>query len=248
MYDYAQYRHESKKWFSRVYLICVNVILFGLAVGVILGGAAILKVVTDDPEQFDSVTVISMSRDIAIALLACGSILTILSLIGTIGACTRHTLALKTYIFGILLYFLAALVGGIIFLVKLSRNSAAWSVLGEAGWMGFSDYQRDMYQTIYTCCGFSTDHTDVYTAAPLFDIAGRTTNQCATPSIVASSMNCYDGGNMWYHAYTVASWSLFVAVLVFLITAIGAADHSKMRTSDVGYQVVVELEGRKPVY
>ncbi|KAI9332054.1 hypothetical protein BDR26DRAFT_899031 [Obelidium mucronatum] len=129
MYAYTQYRHESKKWFSRVYLLFANVLLLALAVVVMVSGYAVLKVVTDDEN-----------------LLTVGSIIAVFSLVGSIGACKRHNGALKFYIFGLIVFFFVILGCGIKFIMELKANSTRWNDMSLESWKNLDNYHKDMYQ------------------------------------------------------------------------------------------------------
>ncbi|KAJ3008872.1 UNVERIFIED_CONTAM: hypothetical protein HDU68_002922 [Siphonaria sp. JEL0065] len=243
MYAYNQYRHESKKWFSRVYLLFVNVLLLAIAVVVMVAGYSVLKVVTDNETQFLSDNVIHLSKGTGIGLLTVGAIIASISLVGSIGACRRHNGALKFYIFGMIIFFLVILVLGIKFIIELKGNANRWNDMTVSDWRLLDDYHKDMYQTTFTCCGFNDNKATIYGGRVLFDAFGRDKNFCTAPSYLKDALNCQDGGNAWYHVYLVATWTTFIALIIFLVTGIGAADQSKLRSVDVGYQVVATQQG-----
>ncbi|KAJ3291871.1 hypothetical protein HDU79_001978 [Rhizoclosmatium sp. JEL0117] len=240
MYQYAQYRHESKKWFSRVYLVLVNLALFGFAIALIIAGIAVMKVAAGGADTIGR-SVISISREMGIAVTAVGAILMLFTVAGTMGAITRHNLALKFYIFGIMVGFVIVLAGGIWFIIMVRNNANKWANQNLGDWKAYTDFQKDTYQVLYTCCGYGPDKNGPYLGAPLFDASGRTDgNQCAQNQYFKDAMNCYDGGNAWHHVYTVVSSVLLAGISIFLLTAVGAADNAKMRKSDIGYQVQYE--------
>ncbi|KAJ3193697.1 hypothetical protein HDU82_002730, partial [Entophlyctis luteolus] len=240
LYPYTVFRHESKKWFSRTYLVLINLILFAFAIVLILAGVAIRRVTSDQYAQY-SANIVSLSDDVATALFVVASFLIIVTLSGSVGACTRHNHALKFYIFAMFVLFIAALGGGIYFLVKLRNNATAWDSVSVGDWSAFTDAEKDTYQVLFTCCGYtSTNASTIYTGVPMFESAYRTENSCADSAYVTAAAGCYDAGNAYYHLFTVVSGAIFAGILLFILTGIGAADQAKLRTGDVGYQVVNE--------
>ncbi|KAJ3119357.1 hypothetical protein HK100_000350 [Physocladia obscura] len=239
MYKYTQFRHESKKWFSRVYLVLINFLLFGLACVLLVAGVAILKVTNDDYASLSD-NIITLSKGIAYGLLATGSLIVLLTLTGSIGACTRHNFSLNIYIFGMAIIFIAALAGGIHFLIQLRNNANQWSNLTISDWNSFTDSDRDTDQFLFSCCGFGADQTNIYSGAPLYDSSSRSENSCASSAYVATAPNCYDSGNSFYREYTIISGIVFGGILLFVLTGIASADNAKFRMVDVGYQVVHE--------
>ncbi|KAJ3264334.1 hypothetical protein HDU77_008766 [Chytriomyces hyalinus] len=238
MYEYHQFRHESKKWFSRVYLLFINAILFALAVFVMIAGWAVIKLANDNSNNVLAENVVGTAKGTGIAMMTVGSIIIVSSLVGSIGGCTRDNKMLKPYIAIMGLLFITVLAGGIYFLVRLTADSKKWNQLGLNDWNAFTDYQKDMYQTSYGCCGFNDDHAGNYAGAPLFDVTSRTSNNCAAGSATfTSSYGCSATGNAWYRVWLIISGSVFAGLLLVLLTGIGAADQAKRRASDVGYQV-----------
>ncbi|KAI8607625.1 Tetraspanin family-domain-containing protein [Chytriomyces sp. MP71] len=263
MYQYSQYRHESKKWFSRVYLVFINTVLLTLSVFVMIGGWVVYKIASDNVnvrnsplshfshilltvdelhQQYVSESVVGLPRGVGLALLIVGAFILLTTIAGSIGACTRDNRALKPYMAIIGLVLLATACGGIYFLVKLEQNAANWSSLTIDKWNSdLNDYHRDMYQSIYACCGFDDKHTGAYTGAPLFDVDRRKAQECAVGSqYLSEAYGCLSAGNGWYRVYTIISGSVFAALLLVLLTAIGAADNARERASDIGYQVSYE--------
>ncbi|KAJ3224422.1 hypothetical protein HDU81_008562 [Chytriomyces hyalinus] len=238
MYEYHQFRHESKKWFSRVYLLFINSILFALAIFVMIAGWAVIKLANDNTNNLLTENVVGTAKGTGIAMMVVGSIIIVTSLVGSIGGCTRENKMLKPYIAMMGLLFIAVLAGGIYFLVRLTGDSKKWKDLGLNDWNAFTDYQKDMYQTSYGCCGFNDEHAGNYGGSPLFDIPSRPTNGCATnTSTYTSSYGCSEIGNAWYRVWLIISGSVFAGLLLVLLTGIGAADQAKKRAVDVGYQV-----------
>ncbi|KAI8615895.1 Tetraspanin/Peripherin [Chytriomyces sp. MP71] len=183
MYQYSQYRHESKKWFSRVYLVFINTVLLTLSVFLMIGGWVVYKIASDNVDQYVSENVVGLPRGVGLALLIVGAFILLTTIAGSIGACTRDNRALKPYIAVIGLVLLATVCGGIYFLVKLEQNAAHWSSLTIDKWNSdLNDYHRDMYQAIYACCGFDDAHSGTYTGAPLFDMDRRKAQECAVGS------------------------------------------------------------------
>ncbi|KAJ3356549.1 hypothetical protein HDU83_000900 [Entophlyctis luteolus] len=137
--------------------------------------------------------------------------------------------------------FVAALGGGIFFIVKLRNNAYAWDSVVIEDWLAFTNAEKDTYQMLYTCCGYTpTNGSTIYTGVPMFEAAYRTANACADAAFVANAAGCYDAGNAYYHLFSVVSGAVFAGILLFILTGIGAADQAKLRAGDVGYQVVNE--------
>ncbi|KAJ3342244.1 hypothetical protein HDU83_006188 [Entophlyctis luteolus] len=246
----------------QTYLVLINLILFAFAIVLILAGVAIRRV-TSDQYAVSSLLLVSpfvirtffavswflhntaILGKHRITLRRCGdcvaSFLIIVTLSGSVGACTRHNHALKFYIFAMFVLFIAALGGGIYFLVKLRNNATAWDSVSVGDWSAFTDAEKDTYQVLFTCCGYtSTNASTIYTGVPMFESAYRTENSCADSAYVTAAAGCYDAGNAYYHLFTVVSGAIFAGILLFILTGIGAADQAKLRTGDVGYQVVNE--------
>ncbi|KAJ3119069.1 hypothetical protein HK100_000479 [Physocladia obscura] len=213
--------------------------LFALACVLLIAGAAILKVTNDDYASLSD-NVITLSKGVAYGLLTTGSLIVLLTLTGSIGACTRHNFSLNIYIFGMAIIFIAALAGGIHFLIQLRSNANQWSSLTISDWQSFTDADRDTDQFLFSCCGFGANQTGIYSGTPLYDSSSRSENSCASSDFVATAPNCYSSGNSFYNHYTVISGVVFGGILLFVLTGIASADHAKFRTVDVGYQVVHE--------
>ncbi|KAJ3214596.1 hypothetical protein HDU67_001461 [Dinochytrium kinnereticum] len=228
---------ESKKIFSRTFLVIVNLLAFLASGAIIFLGSLILRSAKSASEKSASnlndntidvsgvqSAVFNLLRAIAITLIVYGAFILLTAVCGFFGACTRNNGLLGCYISTLVFDVILTIAVAIYSIVVLVNRMKEWDNYSVTDWTGFNDAQRDYYQLSFGCCGFDESNSNAYTGESFFLEA----NNCTTAAITAKTYpGCKQAGHDYYYRFALYDGIGSAVILVILLCCISAAHHAR---------------------
>ncbi|KAJ3214595.1 hypothetical protein HDU67_001460 [Dinochytrium kinnereticum] len=230
---------ESKKIFSRTFLVIINLLAFLTSIGVIILGAVVIKSAKSASEKSSKnlnesavdisgveTSVYNLLRAIGITLIIYGSFILLTATCGFFGACTRRSGLLSCYISSLVFDVILTLAVTIYTLVVLIGKMNEWDKYTVVDWNGFNNAQKDYYQLSFGCCGFDQKNNLPYLGESHF----VDSNNCTTAAIEAKTyLGCQMAGHNYYYMLTIYNAIASSVVMAILLASIGAAHQTRKR-------------------
>ncbi|KAJ3089110.1 hypothetical protein HDU96_003901 [Phlyctochytrium bullatum] len=226
---------ESKKIFSRVWLVIINLIAFLLSIGITTLGVLTLVWANTASQSVDvngaadvnvedvKKAVYDMLRIIGWALAIYGAFILLTSLFGMIGGCTRNEGVLSCYISTVVVDILLTIGVAIYACVTLLNKKKEWEDMSEATWKGYTDSQKYFYQVQFRCCGFNANQSFPYLGQPIFkdvDFSCAANNYTTVPG-------CQTAATDFYKRMVLYDGVGAGVIFIILLTCVGAAHQAR---------------------